>query len=474
MNRLIAYRSYSWILLLIPIYLFIFLKLDSFHVRLWDESYFAVHATEMLLNDSWLIPYFDGEPVNGGTKPPIQNWLQIVFMKMIGINELALRLPSAIATGVSVLLVFHWSRRYFGEVAAWASSMVLLTFSGYIHFHTGRGMEADALLALCMLMQVMLFGAYLKSKRDLWLIMLGILVGFSFLVKSIAGFLFLPGIVGYLLIFDRELMKNLLRKRQFYISLGLAFLIPSTFVLVREMNYPGFVSFIFDRHVGKISESQGFYTSPFHYLKILVSDRYLMWSPLALGAAVYCVTTREPLSRMMAVVTFTFLILLNLVSTKYEHYLNPVAPLFAILIGIAASKALATMDSKRIIAVFIAEFILPGSVMFTKAQSNYMDQGQIADEMSAKYLHRAIRKGKDLDGIKVMHEGFNAALVYYKHRYASLNQEIKLENWDIVVGDKVLTCSAVHHNGIHQKFVVDTIDQLENAIVYEIKAKRDE
>ena len=44
MEFLSKYRHLSWVFLLIPIYVFLFVKLGAFHIRLWDEGWFVVHA----------------------------------------------------------------------------------------------------------------------------------------------------------------------------------------------------------------------------------------------------------------------------------------------------------------------------------------------------------------------------------------------------------------------------------------------
>ena len=44
------------------IYFVIFLKLDSFHMRWWDESIFAVNTYEMIHNGKFFSAYFDGRP----------------------------------------------------------------------------------------------------------------------------------------------------------------------------------------------------------------------------------------------------------------------------------------------------------------------------------------------------------------------------------------------------------------------------
>jgi len=73
-------------LLFILIYLVVFLKLGSFHMRWWDESMFAVNTYEMLQNEKWFSLYFDGIPDLYNTKPTLVSWIQILFVKIFGYN----------------------------------------------------------------------------------------------------------------------------------------------------------------------------------------------------------------------------------------------------------------------------------------------------------------------------------------------------------------------------------------------------
>ena len=75
-------------------------------MRLWDESIYSVNTYEMIQNGKYFSLYFDGAPDLFNTKPPLINWIQICFVKLIGYNELALRLPSAIAATLTIVVLF--------------------------------------------------------------------------------------------------------------------------------------------------------------------------------------------------------------------------------------------------------------------------------------------------------------------------------------------------------------------------------
>ena len=70
---------------------------------------------------------------------------------MIGVNETAIRLPSAFAalfTGLLLLWFFLKYRRDFW--AGFSAVLVLVTTQGYVDFHAARTGDCDALLTLFM------------------------------------------------------------------------------------------------------------------------------------------------------------------------------------------------------------------------------------------------------------------------------------------------------------------------------------
>src|SRR5690606_31525207 len=134
-----------YLLLAILIYLPLFEFLDSLTIQIWDEARLAINAYEMLNNGNFIVTYFEGEPDMWNTKPPLLIWFQVLFMKILGVNELAVRLPSAIAALFTciTLLVFslkYFKRFWFGFIVVF----ILVTSSGYVNIHASRTGDYDA------------------------------------------------------------------------------------------------------------------------------------------------------------------------------------------------------------------------------------------------------------------------------------------------------------------------------------------
>ncbi|MCP2732552.1 ArnT family glycosyltransferase, partial [Limnofasciculus baicalensis] len=75
------------------------------------EPLFAEAARQMTVTGDWITPYFNG--VTRFDKPPLIYWLMAMAYKLIGVNEWAVRLPSALAAIALTSLGFY-TLRYFG------------------------------------------------------------------------------------------------------------------------------------------------------------------------------------------------------------------------------------------------------------------------------------------------------------------------------------------------------------------------
>lgn len=75
------------------------------------EPLFAEAARQMTVTGDWITPYFNGE--TRFDKPPLIYWLMAIAYKLIGVNEWAVRLPSAMAA-IALMLLSFYTLRYFG------------------------------------------------------------------------------------------------------------------------------------------------------------------------------------------------------------------------------------------------------------------------------------------------------------------------------------------------------------------------
>ena len=95
---------YPYLIVLAGIVLFIPF-LGAVHLFDWDEINFAESAREMIVTKDYLtvqINYFAF-----WEKPPLFIWMQVLSMKVFGINEFAARFPNAIGGIITLLILYN-------------------------------------------------------------------------------------------------------------------------------------------------------------------------------------------------------------------------------------------------------------------------------------------------------------------------------------------------------------------------------
>lgn len=119
-----------------------------------DEGAFSAATSEMLHRGDYLTTYLNGEL--RFDKPILIYWLQAASVSLLGVNEMAFRLPSSIAAVLWAFAVYRFAKRYMdGQVANIAIWMMSAAFMMIIMSHAAT---ADAVLNL--LITLTLFNIY--------------------------------------------------------------------------------------------------------------------------------------------------------------------------------------------------------------------------------------------------------------------------------------------------------------------------
>src|SRR5262249_20994503 len=117
------------------------------------------------------------------------------------------RLPSAIASLVTLLSVYALGRRMFGPHEGLIAALILATspaFVGAAHFA-----NPDALLLACSTLALALFWGDYQSGGKGWLVGVGIAAGLGVLAKGPVGFVLPAAVAGLFLILRGELRRLL-------------------------------------------------------------------------------------------------------------------------------------------------------------------------------------------------------------------------------------------------------------------------
>ena len=307
-----------------------FYRLGHLPIIQWDESRLANNAVEMYLNKSYLITTYDQKPDLWNTKPPFMIWLQVASISVWGINEFAVRFPSALAGLIGVLLLGFWVFKLSNSYI-WASvSMLLLaTTGGYMQLHGSITGDYDALLTCMVLLSVYCYCQYYFMNQQKAYYGFIVFLALSVMAKSAAGIMVFP-------LFT--LMP--LAKRQFHVLLKLLIamlvaLIPFLlFCFLREMANSGFIKqMLFNDFGGRYTTAmEGHRHEWYYYIQNLITERYHYFVFLLVPAFVYLAFKPHPVMRFLALFLSGFLLIISLATTKIHWYDMPVLPIITLLI----------------------------------------------------------------------------------------------------------------------------------------------
>ncbi|WP_207496192.1 ArnT family glycosyltransferase [Aridibaculum aurantiacum] len=110
--------------------------LGATHLFDWDEINFAESSREMIVTGNYGIPMINFQPF--WEKPPLFFWLQVISMKMFGINEFAARFPNAVCGIITLVLFFRLGKKMVNERFGW---IWVLVYAGsllpHLYFKSG-------------------------------------------------------------------------------------------------------------------------------------------------------------------------------------------------------------------------------------------------------------------------------------------------------------------------------------------------
>lgn len=126
-------------------------------------------------------------------KPPVDLWLQVASVKLLGWSSASLKLPQALAGMLSVPLVAAAVRRPFGAVAGVAAALAMAVMP--IEVITARSDTMDAVMMALLALALLALVRACEGGRSGWLIAGAAALGLAFNVKLLESLVALPGML---------------------------------------------------------------------------------------------------------------------------------------------------------------------------------------------------------------------------------------------------------------------------------------
>jgi len=417
-------------------YFIFFQRLDTFQIRPWDEAIYANNAYEMWQSGKYfmLTNHFVNDLYN--TKPLLPFWTQVLSFSLFGFNEMAVRLPSAVASMFTALMVFMFVRRYASATWGWTAFFVLVTSAGFVHFHTARTGDMDALLTLFLTGSCLAFFNLLQEespKRNSILFYL-LFLALAFASKTFAALLFLPAQI-VLLVYYKKLAA-IVKHRAFYAGTAIALLIALLPLVLRNIEQPGYLvrTFSFDAlRVANVVEN---HNEPFGFYFInFFTWRFPTWIVVSFLGLIMMVRSPETSTRKLGIAIaaslISYLLIISFSVTKLEWYDMPLYPLMAIAAGYLVWQVLLLAGIEKYKwsvrqAWLLGVFFIPAFYAVKRSNDNTISPGdQKAEELSA-YLFRAGRTDIDVDKWIVIQDWHRQCLDFYQRKFAENNQQLRI------------------------------------------------
>jgi 4-amino-4-deoxy-L-arabinose transferase-like glycosyltransferase len=336
-----------------------------------DEPRFAEASREMIERGDYIVPYFNNQLRLD--KPPLTYWAQVASYRIFGESDFAARFPSAIAAGLTAVLIFCWGRRVGGEKLGWCAAIIFtLSLQTFVH---AKAAVADMWLVLFMALahwagyKLLAFSTNAENRRGAaastlqpfnpstthsstpwwWIFYLALALGF--LAKGPIAWTPLLTVVGVTM-YTRD--WRLLRRFKFEVGVPLMLAIVALWGIPALIQTRGeFFVIGIGRHVvsrsfttmeGHGAASLGMYLLllPFYFVTLFIS--FFPWSiKLPWLVRKLCQERRAGVNAagyngnfidiyLLAGIGVIFVIF-TLVSTKLPHYTLPAFPLLALLLA---------------------------------------------------------------------------------------------------------------------------------------------
>lgn len=342
-----------------------------------DEGAFTAATLEMFRRGDFLSTYLLGEPRYD--KPILIYWLQAASVGVLGWNEFALRLPSALMGLAWAAMARGFARRLFG-IEAGNLAFVLTTTTLGVSF-IARAATADALLNACIAGAV--FAQYLwlrdRHKRDLYLAWAA--MGLGFLAKGPVAVAIPLGAALLWCLSKRDWRSFFHLVWQPRAWLLFAAIALPWYVAVTVVKGPGFLEGFFLKHnVGRFSGAmEGHAGNPFYYLPVLLIATLPYTGLLVPMLGRIRQVWADDFGRYALILLALVLALFSFSGTKLPHYLFYGLSAFLVLLARQAQQATSPWLLLPALVLFLFLAFFPDLVAQARPRSNAYYQDMLVD-----------------------------------------------------------------------------------------------
>jgi 4-amino-4-deoxy-L-arabinose transferase-like glycosyltransferase len=337
-----------------------------------DEARFAEASREMLQRGDYVVPWFNG--AWRFDKPVLIYWCQSASYRVFGENPFAARLPSALFTAATALLLVRWGRKFADAKTAFMAGAMFV--AGLHVAIIGRVATAD--MAMVFFTTLAVWSGWEltrpeQPRRKSWWWIFYVTLALGFLAKGPVAWLPLGGII-----LGRALRKDSFRLPLVETIVGLVVTValtacwgvPALLQTQGEYWNMGMGEHVLHRSTG-VNDGHGLAgflgftaTLPLYFLTFFVS--FFPWSPRVPRALRrwWPERRRDDLGWYLLAQAALVFVVFSCVRTKLPHYTMPAFPCLALWLAIQLGREQNSFAcfGKRFaaMAIFILALMLGG------------------------------------------------------------------------------------------------------------------
>ena len=338
--------KYDFIIILLGSLLFIPF-LGSVNLFDWDEINFAEFSREMLITKDYFSVQIDFERF--WEKPPLFFWLQVISMKIFGINEFAARFPNAIFGIITILTLFRIGKKYHSEKMGflWAC-LYIGSFLPFFYFKSGI---IDPVFNYFIFISIYITIVSDKAKKKnthYYFILGGVVNGLAVLTKGPVALLLAVMTLILVLLLKKFNQKNITLKN--IILFCIFSFITSSIWYGYETAKNGlwFLNKFIGYQMELLTSSVAGHGQPFYYHILVILFGCFPISILAFNIRRF--PERNQLKPYMISLFFVVLIIFSIVETKIIHYSSMA---YIPLSYLAASNIYKNKLNKLVLSLFL-------------------------------------------------------------------------------------------------------------------------
>ena len=294
--------------------------LGNVHLFDWDEINFAESAREMIASGNYFSVQINFNRFT--EKPPLFFWMQVVSMKLFGVNEFSARFPNAICGIITLVVLFRIGKQIFNEYFARIWVMVYLgTFVTFLYFKSGIIDPWFNLFIFLAIYHFYSLTTMLQVNRMKHLVLTGVFLGLAVLTKGPVAILI--ALLTYVVVVVLNRFRFFINGKEFIAIFVTTLLVCfAWFGVDLIQNGPSFLIEFLQRQIAIFSTSDADHGEPFFY----------HWWVLLLGcfpASVFFIKgmfvqvepkEQKMFKQWMVVLFWVTLLLFSIVKTKIVHY----------------------------------------------------------------------------------------------------------------------------------------------------------